>query len=135
MMEVQVKRAFISYFFVTKKKKNGQALLDFFFNPIQVYSKYLNPLFQNQRTLILSFPLFHFFKEYLKPQDKEYLKPQDKQFGKRTYRLLQFQGYIFSYIYKHLRVLSVSPKRLLNFLLQTCFSVTVKCICEPKNLI
>ena len=129
MMEVQVKRAFIIYFFFhkKKKKKNGQALLDFFFNPIQVYSKYLNPLFQNQRTLILSFPLFHFFKEYL--------KPQDKQFGKRTYRLLQFQGYIFSYIYKHLRVLSVSPKRLLNFLLQTCFSVTVKCICEPKNLI
>ena len=127
-MEVQVKRAFISYFFFhQKKKKNGQALLEFFFNPIQVYSKYLNPLSQNQRTLILSFPLFHFFKEYL--------KPQDKQNGKRTYCLLQFQGYIFSYIYKHLRVLSVSPKRLLNFLLQTCVSITVKCICEPKNLI
>ena len=110
-MEVQVKRAFICFFFFNKKKKkkNGQALLEFFFNPIQVYSKYLNPLSQNQRTLILSFPLFHFFKEYL--------KPQDKQNGKRTYCLLQFQGYIFSYIYKHLRVLSVSPKRLLNFLL------------------
>ena len=110
-MEVQVKRAFISYFFChqKKKQKNGQALLEFFFNAIQVYSKYLNPLSQNQRTLILSFPLFHFFKEYL--------KPQDKQNGKRTYCLLQFQGYIFSYIYKHLRVLSVSPKRLLNFLL------------------
>ena len=64
---IQVKRAFKSYSFVTKKfnKKNRQALNEIYFIPNASIQRCLYSLFQNQCTLFL-LPLF--FEEYLNLQ-------------------------------------------------------------------